>query len=59
MGLPVANDFNEVLGPDLKVIDNNKGHYILCIVDLFSKLTKGRFIKDKKPSTIIDAIMST
>ena len=29
VGLPVANDFNEVVGLDLKVIDKEKGHYIL------------------------------
>ena len=40
VGLPVANDFNEVVGLDLKVVDKDKGHYILWIVDLFSKLTK-------------------
>ena len=51
VGLPVANDFNEIVGLDLKVIDKEKGHYILWIVDLFSKLIKGKFVKDKIPST--------
>ena len=59
VGLPVANDFNEVVGMDLKVVDKNKGEYILWMVDLFSKLIKGKFIKDKNPSTIIQGIIET
>ena len=59
VGLPVANNFNEVVGMDLKVLSKNKGEYILWIVDLFSKLIKGKFIKDKKPATIIEAIIGT
>ena len=31
VGLPVAIDFNEVVGMDLKVVDKNKGEYILWI----------------------------
>ena len=59
VGLPVANDFNEVVGMDLKVLDKNKGEYILWMVDLFSKLIKGKFIRDKKPSTVIQGIIET
>ena len=59
VGIPVANDFNEVVGLDLKVVDKEKGYYILWLVDQFSKLIKGKFIKDKKPSTIIQGIIST
>ena len=59
VGLPVANDFNEVVGMDLKVVDKNKGEYILWIVDLFSKLIKGKFIKNKNPSTVIEGIIET
>ena len=58
VGLPVANEFNEVVGLDLKIFDKKKGIYILWIVDLFSKLIKGKLIKDKKPSTIIEGIIS-
>ena len=57
IGMPICNDFNEIVGLDLKVLPNNQG-YILWCVDLFSKLIKGVFIKDKKPSTIIKAITS-
>ena len=56
MGLPTAN---EIVGLDLKVVDKEKGHYILWIVDLFSKLIKGKYIRDKKPATIIDGVIST
>ena len=44
---------------DLKVVDKAKGYYILWLVDTFSKMIKGKFIKDKNPSTIIEAIIST
>ena len=50
VGLPVANDFNEVVGMDLKVLDKAKGHYVLWMVDLFSKLIKGVFINNTKHS---------
>ena len=59
VGMPNANDFNEVVGLDFKVLDKNKGYYILWMVDLFTKLIKGKFITDKKPATIIEAIIST
>ena len=59
VGLPVSNDFNQVVAMDLKVVDKAKGHYILWLVDTFSKLIKGKYIKDKNPSTIIEGIIST
>ena len=59
VGMPVTNDFNEIVGMDLKVVNKNKGEYILWMVDLFTKLIKGKYIKNKKPSTIIEAIIST
>ena len=59
IGLPVASDFNEIVGLDLKVLNKAKGEYILWMVDLFSKMIKGKFIKNKLPETIIDGIIST
>ena len=59
VGLPVANTFNEVVGLDLKVLNKTKGEYILWMVDLFSKMIKGKFIRNKKPETIINGILST
>ena len=58
VGIPIANDFNEVVGLDLKVLDKAKGEYILWMVDIFSKFIKGKFIKDKNPSTVIEAVIS-
>ena len=59
VGIPVANNFNEIVGLDLKVISKTRGEYILWIVDLFSKLIKGKYIKNKRPETIIDGIVNT
>ena len=59
VGLPPASDFNEIVGLDLKVLDKSKGEYILWIVDLFSKMIKGKYIKNKLPATIIEGIIST
>ena len=59
VGIPSVNNFNEVVGLDLKVISASKGEYILWMVDLFSKLIKGKFIKNKHPETILDAIVSS
>jgi hypothetical protein len=50
VGLPVVNDFNEVVGMDLKVVDKNKGEYILWMVDLFSKLIKGNLSETRIPA---------
>jgi hypothetical protein len=59
VGLPSANDFNDVVGIDLKVINKDRGLYIVWMVDLFSKLIKGKFVSNKNPSTIIEAIVSS
>ena len=59
VGLPVATDFNQIVGLDLKVLNKSKGEYILWMVDLFSKMIKGKFIKNKLPGTIIEGIVNT
>ena len=59
VGLPVANDFNDSVCLDLKVLNITKGEYILWMVDLFSKMIKGKFIKNKNPETIIEGIVSS
>ena len=59
VGFPPSNDFNEVVGMDLKVVNKAKGEYILWMVCLFSKVIKGQFIRNKKPATIIQAIIDT
>ena len=57
VGMPVANTFNEIVGLDLKVFGN--GDNILWMVDLFTKLVKGKYIADKKPETIVGAIIDS
>ena len=59
VAIPSANDFNDVVGIDLKVVSKDKGLYIVWMVDLFNKLIKGKFVSNKKPSTIIEAIVSS
>ena len=59
IGLPIANDVNDIVGLDLEVVDKAKGYYILWMVDLFSKLIKGKFIRNKNPSTMIDGFLSS
>ena len=58
VGMPVANNFNQVVSMDLKVLPNSKG-YILWLVDTFTKLIKGRYIPDKTPDTVIQAVINT
>ena len=53
--LPLASDFNDVVAMDLKLWKNN--HYVLYLIDMFSRFTKVEFIKDKLPSTIIGKVM--
>ena len=56
VGMPVANNFNEIVGIDLKVLN---GEYILWMVDMFSKAIKGKHIKDKDPETIVTGIIES
>ena len=57
IGMPVANSFNEIVGIDLKVLGSGK--YILWIVDMFTKLIKGKYISNKNPETIVTALIET
>ena len=58
VGMPAANNFNEIVGLDLKVL-NKSGEYILWMVDMFSKAIKGKFIKNKDPETIVTALIES
>ena len=58
IGMPVANNFNEIIGLDLKVLDKS-GEYILWMVDMFSKVIKGKHIKNKDPETIVAGIIES
>ena len=52
--MPRAPTFNEVLTLDLKI---QEGKLILYMIDHLSRLTKGVFIKSKKPAEVVNAIM--
>ena len=54
VAMPRASTFSEVLTLDLKI---REGKLILYIIDYFSRLTKGVFIKSKKPAEVVNAIM--
>ena len=57
---PRATKFNEVVTLDLKDYkdpDNKDNRYILYIIDMFTRLTVGVFIPDKKPETIANKIL--
>ena len=53
VGLPMASQFNEKVSMDLKQWN---GHWILHIIDMWSRYTVSVFI-NRKPSDVIDALM--
>lgn len=55
VSLPMARKFNEKVAMDLK---QWKDRYILHIIDMWSRYTVSIFIERKKPSNIIDALMT-
>ena len=61
VGLPRAVEVNQVVSLDLKIIPQNdpiksKFTAILYIMDEFTKIIKGKAIKDKEPKTIVKAL---
>ena len=52
---PMANDFGQVLGMDLKVWDKNKGTYIFYMIDIFTRYQMAAIIKSKEPSEVVNA----
>ena len=50
---PLANDFGQVLGVDLKVWDKNKGIYIFYMIDIFTRYQMAAVIKSKEPEQIV------
>ena len=54
VAMPRASAFNDILTLDIKMRD---GKLILYMIDHFSRLTKGIFVKSKKPPEIVKAIM--
>ena len=54
VAMPRPSAFNEVLTLDLKI---REGKLILYMIDHFSRLTEGVFIKSKKLAEVVNAIM--
>ena len=54
VSLPMANTFLETVAMDLKQI---KGNWIIHMIDLCTRLSAAKFIRNKEPRTIINAIM--
>ena len=55
VGMPMATKFNEKFAMDLKQWDDR---WILHIIDMWSRYTLSVFVTRKKPSNIIDALMT-
>lgn len=53
---PLASDFGEVVGLDLKVWDKNKNIYILYMIDLFTRYQVATVIRSKEPEEIVKAV---
>ena len=52
---PMANDFGQVLGMDLKVWDKDKNIYVLYMIDMFSRFQVATVIRSKQASEIVKA----
>ena len=53
---PLASDFGQVLGIDLKIWDKNKGIYILYMIDLYTRYQVATIIRKKEPEEVVKAI---
>ena len=52
---PLASDFGQLLGMDLKVWNKDKGIYILYLIDIFTRYQVATVIKSKEASAIVEA----
>ena len=55
VGMPMASKFNEKVAMDLKLWNDI---WILHIIDMWSRYTLSTFVERKRPSNIIDALMT-
>ena len=55
VSLPMAHEYNEKVAMDLKQL---KGRWILHMIDMWARYTVSVFINRKRPSDIIDAMMT-
>ena len=53
--MPLAQEFNKCVAMDLKQIQG--GHWILYIIDVFTRYTMAQIISRKRPSTIIEELI--
>ena len=59
--IPRVDNPNEIVTLDLKQCDDRfgvKNKYICYMIDMHSRLTRADFIRDKKPETIVECIMT-
>ena len=54
VSIPLSNKFNDVVALDLK---KWKDGQILYIIDLFSRFTRGKLLKSKKPVVVMNAFV--
>ena len=52
---PLASDFGQLLGMDLKVWNKDKGIYILYFIDIFTRYQVATVVKSKEASEIVEA----
>ena len=57
VSLLAVSEFNKVVTMDLKEVQVQKFKYILHIIDAYTRMSVGVFIKDKKPETIMHNVM--
>ena len=57
LSIPKADKHNQVVSMDLKEWKDGELKHILYLVDVFSRFVVACYIKDKEPSTIVEAII--
>ena len=53
VSMPMAQQFNDVVAMDLKTYENK---YFLHFIDLHTRFSKSKVIRNKNPKTIVDAV---
>ena len=55
--IPHADGFNQCVGIDLRIEPGPNGGIIMYVIDMWSRLMQGAYVKSKKPEDIIAALM--
>ena len=58
VALPAACEFSEVLTMDLKECNYNSYHYILHMIDAFTRYSVSVFLRRKEATLVVQAVMS-